>query len=138
LLMAHLRQSELDNAQRELTSLAGVVGKLVDRYLDTHRVALNAAASLATGYDADTQTTAAAVAELRISAPTLRNLDFLDLSGHRIDEPGGPPLLSERALARRAELLATGSPSLEPPQHDLAGRWSVRLAMPVDNHAIAW
>jgi diguanylate cyclase (GGDEF)-like protein/PAS domain S-box-containing protein len=138
LLVLHLRQTELDNARRELGSLATAVSGLVDRYLDTHRVALNAAASLATGYDADPDTTAAAVAELRISAPSLTGIDFLDLDGRPLDASRVTPLLVQRTLDKRAELLADNRLALEPPQQDGNGRWYVRLALPVDHFRLGW
>ncbi len=138
LLLAHLRQSELDNSRRELSSLAAVVGKMVDRYLDIHRVALNAASSLTTGYDATPDATAAAVAELKITAPALRNLDFLDRAGRPLDQQIAAPLLSERTLARRDALLVDNRPALEAPQQDADGRWFVRLALPIDSPRVGW
>lgn len=138
LLLAHLRQSELDNSRRELSSLAAVVSKMVDRYLDIHRVALNAASSLATGYGADPETTAAAVAELKISAPALRHLSFLDPAGRALDRPAAPALLSDRAMGRRDELLIENRPAVEAPQQDADGRWFVRLALPIDSTRVGW
>jgi diguanylate cyclase (GGDEF)-like protein/PAS domain S-box-containing protein len=138
LLLAHLRQSELDNAQRELSSLAAVTSELIDRYFDTHRVALNAAASLAVGYGSDPETTAAAVTELKISAPALRKIDLLDGDGRAIDNPTGPALLNDSTVARHDALLVAGQPVLEPPQADVGGRWFVRLALPVADSDIAW
>jgi diguanylate cyclase (GGDEF)-like protein/PAS domain S-box-containing protein len=140
LLLTHLRRSELDNAAREVTSLARVVGDLMDRYLGTQNFALKAAASLAAGYDADTETTAAALAELKISTPALQGIGFLAMDGRSIDHPSVTlePLLSNRTLSRRQELLAADRSAVDPPRQGRQGNWIVRLAMPVEDDRIGW
>ena len=80
LLLSHLRRSELDNAARELSSLAGSVSGMLDRYLDTHGLALRAVAKLAVDDEDGLSKSLATLSELSASVPALRELHVLDPS----------------------------------------------------------
>src|SRR5690606_40246071 len=74
LLLGHLRRSELDNAARELSSLSKSVTAMVDRYLDTHSLALRAVARLAVDDQERLGRNLVALSDLRASVPALSEL----------------------------------------------------------------
>lgn len=138
LLLLHLKQTELHNARRELTALAAVTSDVVEHYFAIHRIALDAAAALATGYDADPIATTAAVSELQINAPSLRELNLLDPAGRPLIDSSAPPALSERLLAHRNELLATRQMAVAVPFKNADNVWIIQLALPVDDPRVGW
>ena len=138
LLLSHLRRSELDNAARELSSLAGSVSGMLDRYLDTHGLALRAVAKLAVDDEDGLSKSLATLSELSASVPALRELHVLDPSGRPLDDPGGPPLLDAATLKRRSEWLVAARPVIEAPRQSGSGRWFVRMILPLDDTRIGW
>lgn len=137
LLLGHLRKTELDNAARELSSLGRAVSGLIERYLDTHSLALTAVAKLAEGNEDHLSAILATLGELHASVPALRELHMLDADGRTLDE-AATPLLDAGVLGQRAQWLAVGKPVLEPPSPDEGGRWRMRMILPVDDGRIGW
>lgn len=138
LLLGHLRRSELDNTARELASLSTSVSGMLDRFLDTHELALRGVARLAAEGEDGLARGLATLDGLRDSVPALGTLHALARDGRPMDTPGGMPLLDAATLARRNEWLASGRPHLEPPRQTAPGRWIMRMILPVENAGPGW
>lgn len=138
LLLGHLRRSELDNAARELSSLSKSVTAMVDRYLDTHALALRAVARLAVEDGEYLGRSLAALSELRASVPALDELLIVDPDGRVLDGGSGARALDAGILAQRETWLAAGRPLVEPPRQLGSGRWFMRMILPLDHPRIGW
>jgi diguanylate cyclase (GGDEF)-like protein/PAS domain S-box-containing protein len=138
LLLGHLRKSELDNAARELSSLSSAVSGMVDRYLDTHGLALRAVAKLARDDENSLEKSLAALSDLTGSVPALRELHILRPDGRPLDDASGPPMLDVATLLRRDEWLKAPRPTLESPYQTGSGRWLMRMIVPVSDSRVGW
>src|SRR5690606_41349324 len=88
LLLGHLRRSELDNTVRELSSLSTSVSGMLDRFLDTHELALRGVARLAADGEGGLTRVLPTQHGLRDSVPALGH--------HRAPARGCRPMVTPR------------------------------------------
>lgn len=142
LLLGFLRRAELDDAEREVSSLASAVAATVGRYLDVHSVVLAELARLLPDLSQEHGAMTAHLARLRSQAPALLAVQLVGTGRRAITRPdaedAAEELLPDWAQGRHAEILADERTLLTVPTRDVAGRWVVRLLHPVDHPTIRW